>query len=167
MDHSTQTARLLHTEHMEEVGLLERLDMAVNKQGASTPPSNEDDFVKRILPDFIAGMDTQINCHFAFEEEHLFPKLAENGEPNIGNFLKSEHQAIREVGGAAINVARAALSDGFTAETWKEFHGLSKDLNEWVMGHIQKEEMALLACVDQMIDEDEDSELAMAYLSNR
>jgi len=167
MEHNSQIARLLHNEHMEEVAVLERLEGALIKQKISDPPPSDSDFMSHMLPALIGNTDTQINLHFVFEETHLFPKLAEYGEPNIGAFLQSEHQAIRETGSAVIEMARAAMESGFTAESWREFHLLAGELIEWVVGHVQKEEMGLLPLVEDLLDEQADNELAQAYMASR
>lgn len=167
MEHTTQTARMLHDEHMEEVSVLERLEAALHKQKISDPPAVDDEFMSTVLPDLIANTEAQINQHFVFEETYLFPKLAEYGEGDIGTFLMSEHTVIRETGGPVIDLARKARSDGFTPESWREFYLLSTDLIEWVVGHVQKEEMGLLPMVEDLLDEEADSELAAAYMASR
>jgi hemerythrin-like domain-containing protein len=167
MEHTTQTARMLHDEHMEEVAVLERLEAALHTQKISNPPKENDEFMSTVLPDLIANTDAQINQHFVFEETYLFPKLSEYGEGDIGSFLMSEHKVIRETGGPLIELARKARTDGFTEDTWREFFLLSNELVEWVVGHVQKEEMGLLPLVEDLLDEDADSELAAAYMASR
>ena len=167
MEHTTQTARMLHDEHMEEIAVLERLEGALHKRKITDPPTADDEFMSIILPDLIANTDSQINQHFVFEETYLFPKLEEFGEGNIGEFLKSEHKVIRETGGPLVEMARAARANGFTPESWREFYLLASELVEWVVGHVQKEEMGLLPLIEDLLDEEADSELALAYMENR
>jgi len=167
MDHNSQTARLLHDEHMEEIAVLERLEGALHKRKISDPPGQDDEFMSLVLPDLIANTDAQINLHFVFEETHLFPKLAENGEVGIGMVLASEHQMIRETGSSVITLARTARENGFTADSWREFYLVAGELVEWVVSHVQKEEMALLPMLDDLLDDEADSELATAYMASR
>jgi len=167
MEHNSQIARLLHNEHMEEIAVLERLEGALQKRKITDPPTPDDDFISHILPTLIGNTDTQINLHFVFEETHLFPKLAEYGEANIGAFLESEHQAIRETGAEVIEMAQTAIKNGFTADSWRQFHLLANELIEWVVGHVQKEEMGLLPLVEDLLDEQTDNDLALAYMASR
>ncbi len=167
MEHNSQTARLLHDEHMEEVAVLERLEGALQKRKIASPPGQDDEFMSIILPDLIANTDAQINQHFVFEETHLFPKLHEFGEGGIGMVLAGEHKMIRETGSLVIELARAARDNGFTEESWRKFYLLANELIEWVVGHVQKEEMALLPMLEDLLDEDADRELAMAYMASR
>jgi hemerythrin-like domain-containing protein len=167
MDNNSQTARLLHAEHMEEIAALERLEGALHQRKVTEPPALGDEFMSRVLPDLIANTDAQINLHFVFEETHLFPKLDEYGEGGIGMFLASEHKVIRETGSKVLELARAARENGFDAESWREFYLVAGELIEWVVGHVQKEEMGLLPLVQDLLDEDADSELANAYMAAR
>jgi len=167
MQHTSQIARLLHDEHMEEVAVLERLEGALQKQKSTTPPATDDSFMTGILIDLIGNTDTQINQHFVFEETFLFPKLAECGEVGIGMVLASEHQAIRETGTAVIALARAARENGFNADSWHQFHQLAGELIEWVISHVQKEEMALLPLIEDILDEKADGDLAQSYMASR
>ena len=167
MEHNSQTARMLHDEHMEEVAVLERLESVLHTHKITEPPSTEDTIIHSMLADVISSVDEQVNHHFVFEEEHLFPKLTELGEGGIGEFLKSEHRMIRETGGAVLEIARDAKENGFNAENWKNFHHAGRELIEWVVGHVQKEEMGLLPLVEQIIEEDDDMELAEAYMACR
>ena len=167
MDYDFQTPRMLHNEHMEEVAVMERLEGMLQKQKPNDPPTADNSETSTFLANLIACVETQANQHFVFEENHLFPRLAEYGEANIGQFLKSEHNAIRDIGDIVLAAAREGRQNGFTAESWKEFHSRSQELIEWVIGHIQKEEMALLPMVQDIISDEEDAELAAAYLASR
>jgi len=167
MDYSLQTTRLLHEEHMTEVARLEQLEGLLQRQGAGRPPAAEDRAVATLLSDLVAGIECQDGQHFAFEEEHLFPRLAALGEADIGQFLAGEHETIRDVGASVAALARTARAEGFTAEAWRNFHRLGLELVERTVSHIQKEEMALLPMVEQTLDGAEDEELALAYLAAR
>jgi hemerythrin-like domain-containing protein len=167
MEFALQTARLLHDEHMEEVAVLERLEGLLRRHGPSRPPSAEDGALATLLAEVIACVETQSDHHFVFEEEHLFPRLAALGEADIGLFLASEHEAIREVGASIVALARQGQRDGLAPDDWRRFHGAAAELIERVISHIQKEEMGLLPMVEELLDGEEDSELALAYMSSR
>ncbi len=46
-----------------------------------------------------------------------------------------------------------------------EFRALAFELAERLVTHVQKEEMALLPALDDLLDEDADRELQLAYAS--
>lgn len=167
MEYSSQIARMLHAEHMTEVARLERLEGVLQRQGPGRPPLDRDGAVATLLAEIIAGVDSQSAHHFAFEEEHLFPRLAAQGEADIGRFLAGEHDAIREVGTAVADMAKSAQREGFTEDTWPEFQRLGLELIERTVSHIQKEEMGFLPMVEQLLDGEEDSQLALAYMADR
>ena len=167
MNHSSHIARMLHDEHMAEVARLECLEGALQRQGRNHPSLDQDGKLAKLFADLAASVESQSAHHFAFEEEHLFPRLTAQGEADIGRFLTSEHETIREIGNAVAENVRTAQRDGFTEDTWREFHRLGMELIERTVSHIQKEEMALLPMVAQMLEEEEDSQLALAYMANR
>ena len=167
MDYSLQTTRILHDEHMAEVRLLEQLEGLLLRQGTAAPPADDDGALRRLLNDLSTTLEFQSDQHFAFEEEHLFPRLAAQGEADIGRFLAEEHEVIREVGEALMKIVTEARKVGFTPESWTTLHRLGLELIERTVSHIQKEEMGLLPMVEQLLDGAEDSELALAYMAER
>ena len=62
---------------------------------------------------------------FAFEEDELFTRLAEMGDAEIGEHLRDEHRAILPVGEQVATLARTALSEGFTDQSWPQFKVLA------------------------------------------
>ena len=90
MDYVSQIARMLHDEHMAEVARLELLEGVLQRQGPGRPPLDQDGILTKLLAELIAGVESQSTHHFAFEEEHLFPRLAAQGEADIGRFLAGE-----------------------------------------------------------------------------
>lgn len=167
MDYGSQVARMLHDEHMAEVARLENLEGALQRQGRAYPSLDRDGTLRRLLAELVASVESQSAHHFAFEEEHLFPRLAAQGEADIGRFLAGEHEAIRHIGAAVAAIARSAERDGFSEESWGEFRRLGLELIERTIFHIQKEEMGLLPMVEQLLDGDEDSQLALTYMADR
>jgi len=55
------------------------------------------------------------------------------------------------------------LKDGFDPVGWDRFRDLSAELIERMFAHIQKEEMALLPMLDDLLEAQDDMELAAAY----
>ena len=166
MDFSSQIARMLHDEHITELARFERLQRELLRQGPSNPPSEPDGSLTALLIN-LAAEGAPSARHFDFEEVELFPRLAAQGETAIGSLLSDEHVTIREIGDTIATLAGTARRDGFTAESWREFHRLGVELTERTISHIHKEEMGLLPMVEDMLEEDEDSQLAMAYMATR
>ncbi len=162
-----QTVRMLHDEHLEIETLMERLQGFARRQGLERPGEADRDAVISELWEIIAGIETLLYGHLAFEEEYLFPRLAANGETDMGELLTAEHVAIREAAGSIIEIARAARHEGFTAESYRRFHRLANELADRVISHAEKEEMALLPMVEELLSADDDMELAQAYSNLR
>jgi hypothetical protein len=85
------------------------------------------------------------------------------GDADIGEHLRDEHNAILPIGEQVSALARAALEDGFTEQSWSHFRASTGELIERMLAHIQKEEMALLPVLDDLLDAETDLELSTAY----
>ncbi len=162
-----QTAHLLHDEHVEIEALMKRLHGLVRQQGLACPGEADRDAVMSKLSEIIAGIQTLLGGHLNFEEEHLFPRLAANGEADMGELLTAEHEPIREAADSITEIARTARDEGFTAESWRRFHRLAFELADRVICHAEKEEMALLPLVEELLSADDDMELASAHAKSR
>ena len=105
----------------------------------------------------------EVGHHFGVEEREIFPRLAESGEGDIAALLQEEHEAIREV------VAELApLVPGESRATPQgrdQFRRLALELVERQVAHIQKESMALLPVLDDMLDDETDRALSFALAS--
>lgn len=154
-----QTARLLHDEHLEIETLMKRLQGFARHQGLERPGEADRDAFMSKLSEIVAGIQTLLGDHLAFEEEHLFPRLAANGETEMGEFLTAEHEPIREAAAAINEIARVARDEGFTAASWRQFHRLAFELADRVISHAEKEEMALLPMIEELLSADDDMEL--------
>ncbi len=162
METSFNILRTLHDEHFATMALLEKLETALS--GAKAPPAQDDATMNRLLGDVEAILLEEISHHYAFEEGHLFPLFAEFGDMGITQMLLGEHEIIRPLAQELSELAKAGRRDGFTPESWEVFREKGLELVEREVFHIQKEEMGFLPALDQMIDEDQDSELTMAYI---
>ncbi|MCP6769232.1 hemerythrin domain-containing protein, partial [Klebsiella pneumoniae] len=82
-------SQTLHDEHRETVALMERLEqmLARGRRGA---PDKADGNVVRLLSDLSAGMEAEVERHFAFEENHIFTYLEAVGDAGIGEHLTGE-----------------------------------------------------------------------------
>lgn len=167
MDFARHVTRILHDEHMATVALLGRMQERIMALRQGSPPDAAEPEMNRLLRDVASAIDAEVKSHFSFEEEALFPRLEESGDGGIGELLTEEHRVALPIGEKLVALARAAREDGFSAESWAEFHRLTGEFVERMISHIQKEEMGLLPILDNIIDEDQDTELSTAYAMKR
>lgn len=165
MSYTNRISQTLHDEHGATVALMERLEQMLAR-GRRGPPDKADGNVARLLSDLAAGMEAEIERHFAFEEEHIFTYLEAIGDTGIGEHLTSEHAAIRPIGTRVAEIARAAAASGFTPDTWEEFKRLAQDLGDRMLAHVQKEEMALLPVIEENMDPETEERLYQEYVEN-
>jgi len=147
MEFARGISRRLHEEHAVTLALWGRVEQAfaAGRQDAA------------LLREAAAALQGEIERHFAFEEAELFPRLAAAGEDDIAALLAEEHAAIRAA--AADFPALAADPAQAACRT------LALELAERLITHVQKEEMALLPALDDLLDEDADRALQLAYAS--
>lgn len=165
-----QTLRLtqtLHQEHEASIGLIERLESVLLQKGPKSPPDVTDGAVAAVLGEFAAAVEGEMAPHFAFEEAELFPRLAEAGDGEIGALLAEEHEVILPIARRLAELAGAARAEGFGAEAWAEFHRLGGEFAERLIAHVQKEEMALLPALEDLLDGEADMALVTQYATAR
>lgn len=146
MELNRQICRRLHEEHEATLALWSRLEasLAANRLDAA------------LLKSAAASFADELDRHFAFEEEELFPRLAAAGEADIGELLADEHAAIREAGREFIALVKAGADE-------PRLRPLGLELAERLISHVQKEEMSLLPSLDDLLDEAADGELMQSY----
>ncbi len=163
MDYLRQTSRRLHEEHLATLGAWGRLELAIAARGADWPPAAPDEPLERALRECSAGLAEEVSRHFEFEEQALFPRLADAGEADIVQLLAEEHETIRA---AAVDFATrvaAQRAGGLDPQGWQRLRTLALELAERLTVHVQKEEMALLPMLEDLLDDDTDRELLAAY----
>lgn len=165
MSYTNRISQTLHEEHGATVALMERLEQMLAR-GRRGPPDRADGNVARLLSELAAGMEAEIERHFAFEEEHIFTYLEAVGDTGIGEHLTSEHAAMRPIGKRVAEMARAAAANGFTPTEWEEFKPLARDLGDLMLAHVQKEEMALLPVIEENMDAETEERLYQAYVQH-
>lgn len=164
MDFERYTTRQLHQEHEATFDLCARLENTV--AGSKWPPAADNPAALAALRTIESTIALEVMRHFDFEEKSLFPLLTEAGEGDIAQLLLEEHMVIRECAtdlAALLARARAAALD---APGWTSLANAARELAERLVAHAQKEEMALLPALDDMLDEDTDRELLDTYLSS-
>lgn len=162
MSFTRRTAQLLHEDHQQTIVVIEALDELIAKARKKAPDTT-DPTVRKTLEKATGAIEEEVSQHFAFEENELFTRLEEMGDVAIGEHLRGEHAALLPLGEAVGAMARTALEDGFTDESWASFRNTSGELIERMFAHIQKEEMALLPALEDLLDAETDMELSSAY----
>jgi hemerythrin-like domain-containing protein len=155
-------SQTLHEEHRATIALVERLEQLIARHRRAAPDT-ADRNVAQLLSELSAGVEAEVERHFAFEETRLFSYLADMGDEEISAHLTDEHNAMRPLGTQVASLARDASARGFDNETWSEFCRKGQELAERMLAHIQKEEMALLPLLDDVIDAETDARLCQDY----
>jgi hemerythrin-like domain-containing protein len=161
---TNRISQKLHDEHGATVALMERLEQVINRYRRSGPPPVTDAAVKQLLSELLTGVQSEIERHFAFEEDQLFTYLTELGDEAIGAHLTEEHRVIRPTGTRIAMLARDASAQGFDAAKWDEFCRLGQELSERLLMHVQKEEMALLPLIEENMDAETEARLYQEYV---
>lgn len=154
---NTQTGRMLDDDHRRNLDLLERVERAIAGAPTATPE------LGKLLGEFARSMEVDIGRHFEFEEQQLFPRLTEAGDGAIAALMHEEHEAIREVAEELLPLAREVASGVVDEEAWDRLRLGTLELIERQVSHIQKETMAMLPLLEDLLDPETDGELALEY----
>ncbi len=157
----------LHDEHGATVALMERFEQLLARHRREQVPDAGEAGVAQLLSELSVSLPGEVERHFAFEEEQLFPYLAAAGDVGIGAHLTDEHSAMRPIGNRVATLARNAAAQGFDAAGWHEFRRLGQELCDRLLAHVQKEEMALLPLLEESMDADTEARLYEEYVVNQ
>jgi hemerythrin-like domain-containing protein len=155
------TNRRLDDEHRENLDLFGRIEAAFARAPRGQAAGDPD--VARLVGMLARNLEQEIARHFEFEERELFPRLDAGGGADLASLLTDEHAAIREVAAELLPRARAAAAGTLDAQGWQALQRSVLELIERMVSHIDKETLALLPMLDDLLDEDADRELAFAY----
>ena len=155
MNFLRQVCNALDDEHRASLELLGRAERAC----AQGEPA---DWAPLAAP-LLRQLEHEIGRHFAFEEQQLFPRMAEAGDADLATLLAEEHHTIRAVAEDLLPLARAAAAGPLPAADGTALRRLVLELVERQVAHIQKESMALLPLLDDLLDDETDRQLAMDY----
>jgi len=160
MNYQRQVSRLLDDEHRANLELLGRVEEALAKV-----PRNGDanDRPVQVAGALARHIEHDVGRHFDFEERDLFPRMADNGDGDMADLLREEHDAIRAVVAEVLPLARAAAAGSLDAAGWSALRRGALETVERQVAHIQKETMALLPLLEDILDDDADRELAFGY----
>lgn len=153
MFYSRQTSLRLHEEHLATIQLWGRLEQSI----ATRVPEAE---LEALLRNCSAALAEEVTRHFEFEEKELFTRLADSGDGDIAELLSEEHATIRD---AARQLHELLARPQRDAAAQQQLRALGLELAERLTAHVQKEEMALLPALEDLLDEETDRELALAY----
>ena len=160
MNFARQTSHRLHEEHRANLDLLGRVEQALVRmpRGGSADPA-----LVKLAGKLGEHLTQDVERHFGFEERELFTRLREAGDEGIAALLQEEHDAVREVAAELLPLTQAASAGTLDAAGWDALNRGALELVERQVAHIQKEEMALLPALDDLLDDETDRELAFAY----
>lgn len=155
MNFQTQVSRALDDEHRANLELLGRVEQTFAAANARS------DAAASLAAAFGRQIELELTRHFGFEERDLFGRLADGGAGDLANLLLEEHETIRSVAADLLPLARTAAT--LDDAGWSDLRRHALEMAERLRAHIDKETMALLPTLDDLLDEDTDRELAFAY----
>ncbi len=164
MSAAQQVSHLLDTEHRSSLALLGRVETAFARL-ARKGGARDAEFIQ-LAAGFARLIEQDITRHFDFEERELFPRMAQAGEGDIAQMLREEHDAIRAVAAEILPLVHAAAGASLDDTGFDALKRGALEMVERQVAHIQKETMALLPLLDDLLDDDADRELASAYASS-
>ena len=158
MDHRSLVSRALDDEHRANLALLDRVEQAFGRMRA-----RGSDELRTLAGALARQVEQDIGRHFEFEERELFPRMTDAGDGDMAALLAEEHASIRAVADELLPLARAAEEGTLDTAGWDALARGALEIAERQVAHIQKESMALLPLLDDLLDENDDRELAFAY----
>src|SRR5512141_2415333 len=161
MNYERQVSRVLDDEHRANLALLGQVEQALAR--APRSGAGRDSELARLAGELARHLEQEVERHFAFEENELFPRMRDAGDSDIAGLLAEEHEAIRAVAAELAPLARAAAAGTLDDAGWAALKPLALELVERQVAHIQKETMALLPFIEDLLDDEADRELAFAY----
>ena len=138
----------LHLDHQATLGLWSSVQ-------ATLTAGREDPALMKRAAD---ALERELATHFELEEKELFPRLAAAGDADIGELLTEEHGVIREAGRRFIELVRSGGNP-------RELRPLGLELAERIFAHVHKEELGLVPLVEDLLDDEADEALSLAYAS--
>jgi hemerythrin-like domain-containing protein len=154
------SSRILHDDHMASIALLSEVERVVLPR-REVPVQNDE--TMRLIGRLCTALSGEVARHFDFEEDTIFPILAEYGMADLGELLVEEHHVLRSVMSETVATASAARDGGFSPETWGTFRRLCGELIERLTSHIEKEERALVTALEDTLTPEIDTELAARH----
>ncbi|HEX6017973.1 MAG TPA: hemerythrin domain-containing protein [Burkholderiaceae bacterium] len=164
MNGQRQVSRLLEDEHRANLDLLGRLEQRTPRWPRATEQADSE--LRTMLGHLVRNLQHDTGRHFDFEEAELFTRMADSGDGDMAVLLREEHEAIRELAAELLPLAEAAVGGTLDAPGWQNLKRATLEMVERQVAHIQKEGMALLPLLDDLLDDETDQQLAFAYASD-
>jgi hemerythrin-like domain-containing protein len=161
MGFARQVSHTLDEEHRANLDLLGRVEQALAR--APRTGAGRDAELQRLVGAFGRHIEQDISRHFDFEERELFPRMADAGDGDMASLMLEEHAAIRAVAAELLPLTRAGAAGTLDDAGWEALKRGALEMVERQVAHIQKETMALLPLLDDLLDDESDRELAFAY----
>jgi hemerythrin-like domain-containing protein len=161
MQGQRQVSRLLDEEHRTNLELLGRLEQRLARLPRGAVQADGE--LVAMLGHLVRHLQRDTGRHFDFEENELFSRMVDAGDGDIALLLREEHEAMRELSGELLPLAEAAVRGALDAEGWQALRRAALEMVERQVAHIQKESMALLPLLDELLDDETDQRLALAY----
>jgi hemerythrin-like domain-containing protein len=161
MSYERQVSRALDDEHRANLTLLGQVEQAFAR--APNKGAGRDPELARLAGALARQLEQEVERHFVFEENELFPRMRDAGDGDMAGLLAEEHEAIRAVATELAPLAQSAAAGTLDDAGWGALKRLALELIERQVAHIQKETMALLPLLEDLLDEESDRELAFAY----
>ena len=155
-------SRIVHDDHMASIALLNEVERVVTRR--RDPPAPGDGEVEATLRRLARALRGDVAAHFEFEEQALFPHLAQHGEGDLADLLAEEHQALYGLFDD-IEAATASVLGDRAAAAWPRLRSLCGELSERLQSHIEKEERALLPALEAALTPEADAELSARHQS--
>ena len=152
-------SQVMHDEHMAASAMLRDVESLLAGAGPNPPDATIAE-IAATLTKAADALEGEAREHFDFEEEALFPLLAEHDEAEIGEHLTDDHRIILPLAEEVISGSRGALASGFSDESWNTFRTAAAELVGRLSAHIDKEEMALLPKLEDALDAETDMAFA-------
>jgi hemerythrin-like domain-containing protein len=154
--------RLLHDEHAATASALSRVE-SILLRGRKAAPDRGDAEAASAIGELARLLQAEAMSHFDFEEQVIFPLLSENGGGDLAGLLLKEHGVIRAAAAEIQEITSQAALIGFSNQSWAAFQRLGNELSERLRSHIEKEEIALLPILEEMLGADLDAEIAARH----
>ncbi|MCA0239593.1 MAG: hemerythrin domain-containing protein [Proteobacteria bacterium] len=158
MSFQCQVSRLLDDEHRSSIALLDRVGHALAGGDLGA--------LQALAAPLQRQLAHEIGHHFGFEEAELFPRMADAGDAELAQLLTEEHDTLRAVAAELQPLAALLVAGTLGAAQRAALQRLAGELVERQVAHIQKETMALLPLLDDLLDDETDRQLAFTYTAD-
>ena len=163
MSFQRQVSRVLDDEHRANLEILGRVERALlgrpERRSRATPSF-------RSSPVRSAGSSNRISSGISTSRSASSSRgMEEAGDGDMAMLLAEEHKAIRAVATSSCRWRAPRPRGRSTMQVGSVLKRGALEMVERQVAHIQKETMALLPLLEDLLDEDDDGGLALAYVS--